>query len=180
MGLFDWFTSGNNGLANVAYSNILPQQDYSALPSSGGFTTSPNVWTGFNGDTNTLLVNRPTNAPLMDATTNANNGFLGLGSDTWAGIGAGIQGLSGLANAYLGYKNYQLAQDQFKFQKGLANRNLANQAKIINNTYDNAAQVAAGMIGGKDAQGNYGVVNQSTVDRYANKAKEKHVDGSPI
>ena len=37
-----------------------------------------------------------------------------------AGIGMGIQGLSGLANAYMGYKNYQLAQEQFKFQKGLA------------------------------------------------------------
>ena len=77
-------------------------------------------------------------------------------------------------------KNYELAQQQFKYQKGLANRNLANQAKIINNTYDNAAQVAAGMIGGKDVSGNYGFTNQAIVDDYAKKAKEKHVDGSAI
>ena len=95
-----------------------------------------------------------------------------------AGIGMGIQGLSGLANAYMGYKNYQLAQEQFKFQKGLARRNLANQAKIINNTYDNAAQVAAGMIGGKDNFGNYGFTNQDIVNRYSNSAKDKHVSGT--
>lgn len=95
-----------------------------------------------------------------------------------AGIGMGIQGLSGLANAYMGYKNYQLAQEQFKFQKGLARRNLANQAKIINNTYDNAAQVAAGMIGGRDSSGNYGFTSQDVVDRYSNAAKDKHVSGT--
>lgn len=95
-----------------------------------------------------------------------------------AGIGMGIQGLSGLANAYMGYKNYQLAQEQFKFQKGLARRNLANQAKIINNTYDTAAQVAAGMIGGRDSFGNFGFTDQNIVDRYANAAKDKHVSGT--
>ena len=105
----------------------------------------------------------------------------------YIGAGAGVlQGLSGLANAYMGHKNYKLAKKQFGFQKGLANRNLANQAKVINNTYDNAAQVAAGMIGGgsynpaTDSQGNYGMTDQAIVDRYAQKAKEKHVDGSPV
>lgn len=103
------------------------------------------------------------------------------------GAGAGVlEGLGGLANAYMGYKNYKLAKKQFGFQKGLANRNLANQAKIINNSYDNAAQVAAGMIGGgsynpaTDSQGSYGMTDQAIVDRYVQKAKEKHVDGSPI
>ena len=103
------------------------------------------------------------------------------------GAGAGIlQGLGGLASAYTAYKGLQLAKDQFRYQKGLANRNLANQAKVINNSYDNAAQVAAGMIGGgsynpaTDSQGNYGMTDQAIVDRYAQKAKEQHVDGSPV
>ena len=104
-------------------------------------------------------------------------------------IGAGaniLQGISGLANAYMGYNNYKLAKEQFGFQKGLANRNLANQAKVINNSYDDAAQVAAGMIGGgsynpaTDSQGNYGMTDQAIIDRYAQKAKEQHVDGSPV
>ena len=103
------------------------------------------------------------------------------------GAGAGVlQGLGGLASAYTAYKGLQLAKDQFKYQKGLANRNLTNQAKVINNSYDNAAQVAAGMIGGgsynpaTDSQGNYGMTDQAIVDRYAQKAKEQHVDGSTI
>ena len=103
------------------------------------------------------------------------------------GAGAGIlQGLGGLASAYTAYKGLQLAKDQFRYQKGLANRNLANQAKIINNSYDNAAQVAAGMIGGgsynpaTDSQGSFGMTDQAIVDRYAQKAKERHVDGSPV
>ena len=118
---------------------------------------------------------------------------LGTQGSSWGntasmvGAGAGVlQGLGGLASAYTAYKGLQLAKDQFKYQKGLANRNLANQAKIINNSYDNAAQVAAGMIGGgsynpaTDSQGNYGMTDQAVVDKYAQKAKEKHVDGSPV
>ena len=103
------------------------------------------------------------------------------------GAGAGVlQGLGGLAGAYTAYKGLQLAKDQFKYQEGLANRNLANQAKVINNSYDNAAQVAAGMIGGgsynpaTDSQGNYGMTDQAIIDRYAQKAKGQHVDGSPV
>lgn len=109
---------------------------------------------------------------------NNNQSWLEQNAKGLAGIGMGIQGLSGLANAYMGYKNYQLAQEQFKFQKGLARRNLANQAKIINNTYDTAAQVAAGMIGGKDSYGNYGFTSQDIVNRYSNAAKDKHVSGT--
>ena len=114
-------------------------------------------------------------------TTNLNNqSWLQKNANGLAGIGMGIQGLSGLANAYMGYKNYLLAKDQFNYQKGLANRNLANQAKIINNTYDTAAQVAAGMIGGRDNSGNYGMTSSDIVNKYSNKAKEQHVDGSAI
>lgn len=109
---------------------------------------------------------------------NNNQSWLQQNAKGLAAIGMGMEGLSGLANAYMGYKNYQLAQEQFKFQKGLARRNLANQAKIINNTYDTAAQVAAGMIGGKDSFGNYGFTNQDIVNRYSNAAKDKHVSGT--
>mgnify|MGYP003618708008 FL=1 len=117
-----------------------------------------------------------TNVPTPSTSS---SGF-GFNTGTLGVVTGGLQGLSGLAQAFVGMKNYELAQQQFKYQKGLANRNLANQAKIINNTYDNAAQVAAGMIGGKDVSGNYGFTNQAIVDDYAKKAKEKHVDGSAI
>ena len=109
----------------------------------------------------------------------ADNSF-GFNTNTLGAVTGGLQALGGLASAYTGYKNYQMAKDQFGFQKGLANRNLANQAKTINNAYSNAAQVAAGMVGGRDTAGKYGLTDQALVDKYAAKAKEQYVDGSPI
>ena len=109
----------------------------------------------------------------------AGGGF-GFNTGTLGALSGGFQALGGLASAYMGYKNYQMAKDQFGFQKGLANRNIANQAKTINNAYNNAGQVAAGMVGGKTASGGYGLTDQAIIDRYAASAREKHVDGSPI
>ena len=109
----------------------------------------------------------------------ADNSF-GFNTNTLGAVTGGLQAFGGLASAYMGYKNYKMAKDQFGFQKGLANRNLANQAKTINNAYSNAAQVAAGMVGGRDTAGKYGLTDQALVDRYAAKAKEQYVDGSPI
>ena len=145
----------------------------------GGINDSNSMFgssSGYNGVDSMYGDIANTNVPTPSTSS---SGF-GFNTGTLGVVTGGLQGLSGLAQAFVGMKNYELAQQQFKYQKGLANRNLANQAKIINNTYDNAAQVAAGMIGGKDVSGNYGFTNQAIVDDYAKKAKEKHVDGSAI
>lgn len=92
----------------------------------------------------------------------------------------GLQAFTGLSSIGQANKAYKLAKRQFAFQKGLANRNIANQAKTINNHYDSSAQAAAGLVGGMDSSGNYGFTSQDLVDRYAQKAKEKYVDGRPI
>ena len=157
------------GLANLTNSSSM----------FGGIDDSNSMFgssSGYNGVDSMYGDIANTNVPTPSTSSSGfgfNTGTLGL-------VTGGLQGLSGLAQAFVGMKNYELAQQQLKYQKGLANRNLANQAKIINNTYDNAAQVAAGMIGGKDVSGNYGFTNQAIVDDYAKKAKEKHVDGSAI
>jgi len=71
-----------------------------------------------------------------------------------AGLGAlqtglqGVQALSGLASAYTGYKGLGLAEDQFKFQKDLAQTNLENQAALINENRLNSANVGLGLAGG--------------------------------
>ena len=114
---------------------------------------------------------------IINQSDNGGFGFNNIGSLLSAGTGI-MQGITGLGGLSMAKKNYKLAKKQFGFQKGLANRNLLNQAKIINNSYDNAAQVAAGMIGGgsynpaTDSQGNYGMTDQAIIDRYAQKAKE--------
>lgn len=157
------------GLANLTNSSSM----------FGGIDDSNSMFgssSGYNGVDSMYGDIANTNVPTPSTSS---SGF-GFNTGTLGVVTGGLQGLSGLAQAFVGMKNYELAQQQFKYQKGLANRNLANQAKIINNTYDNAAQVAAGMIGGKDVSGNYGFTNQAIVDDYAKKAKEKYVDGSAI
>ena len=119
-------------------------------------------------------------SPESGITPQVVDNSFGFNTNTLGAVTGGLQALGGLASAYTGYKNYQMAKDQFGFQKGLANRNLANQAKTINNAYSNAAQVAAGMVGGRDTAGKYGLTDQALVDKYAAKAKEQYVDGSPI
>ena len=142
--------------------------------------TSNNINSGDFWDFNNNFGNMNNGLANYNSDSNSNGTDIGWNTQTLAGIAGGLEALSGLANAYMGYKNYGLAKDQFNYQKGLANRNLANQAKVINNAYDNAAQVAAGMIGGRDSSGNYGMTSTDIVNKYSNKAKEQHVDGSAI
>lgn len=118
------------------------------------------------------------NVSYPDVTNN--NSDFGWNNKTLGTVFSGLNALTGLANAFMGYKAYGLAKDQFRFQKGLANRQLANQAKMINNAYDTAAQVAAGMRGSVNADGTIGMTDKAIIDQYAARAKERHVDGSPI
>lgn len=98
-------------------------------------------------------------------------GILSGAGDVMAGLGAlGSVGLGiwqGIENQERMKDQLDLARENFNFQKGLANRNIANSARQINE------QVAA-RAGLADA---YGARNGSDADRY-NKAHR--VDGSPI
>lgn len=111
------------------------------------------------------------NTPVTPTSTDGMTWQQGLGYGL-----AGLQALSGLANAFLGYKNYKLAKQQFGFEKAAMNRNIANQAKVINNAYDNAAQVAAGM----SLDSSYGLARENLAKQYAADAEKKHVDGSRV
>ena len=130
------------------------------------------------------------NPALSGAVGNVGNyirqgaGSLGTGSGwSWFGnngiipVGlAGLQTLGGLGDLWLGMKNYNLAQDAFDFQKSLANRNLQNQAKLINNQYDTAANVGAAL-----ANQNYnGTINDHTLAAQQAQAKKQYVDNSAI
>lgn len=72
----------------------------------------------------------------------------------WFGQGGYLQtgaqvanALSGLAGAYTGLKGLGLAEDQFAYEKGLANANLANQADLINEQRLNATNVGLSLAG---------------------------------
>ena len=78
---------------------------------------------------------------------NAGDNWWTQNKDMIGGIAQGIQAGTGLANAYLGYKNYGLAKDQFNFAKAAANRDVANQAQLINNEIQNAGEVGMSLAG---------------------------------
>lgn len=113
-----------------------------------------------------------------------NGGLAGVGG-LLSGLGSlglmGLQGYTGLKNISLANKQLGLAKKQFNFEKGLANRNIANQAKTINNAYDAAGQAAIGLLGGIDALTGQSInPSQETVDKANQNIKNSYVDGSPI
>jgi len=63
------------------------------------------------------------------------------------GLGVGQLGL-GLYQAHLGRQGLKHAKNMFGFEKLMAQAGYRNQAKLINNSYDSSAQVAAAMAGG--------------------------------
>lgn len=140
-----------------------------------------------------------TNPNVQQAVSNVankiSNAAGGIGNTPWyqkwfgnqgiiGGLGSGLAALgqvgSGIFSAIMANKNYELAQKALGYQIGLGNRNLANQAKILNNTYDTAGNVGAGLIGAQDANGNYGGVDSKILASQQEQAKKNHVDGSPI
>ena len=71
-----------------------------------------------------------------------------FGKDGYLANGAQVVGaLSGLAGAYTGYKNYQLAKDQFDAEQKYAAANLYNQGTLVNNQIENAAKVGQSLAG---------------------------------
>lgn len=91
------------------------------------------------------------------------------------GLGQIGQAGAGLMNAYTGYKNYKMAKEQFGFERALAQRNLANQAKLINNAIMSSANVAAGLSAlptGTTAQ------NQAIRDKHMADAENRKVSGT--
>ena len=68
-----------------------------------------------------------------------------------SGVGNIMGGLSGLAGAYVGYKQLGLAEDQFDFTKDITNRNLFNQAQITNATMRDRQNARIGSAGTANA-----------------------------
>lgn len=112
---------------NTMVTNSAPLQ---GLQGSSYYYTNPETNMTSSGDLN---------APEGSSWLNADNMKMGA---------QGLQALSGLANAYMGYKNYGLAKDQFNFEKALANANYVNAAKAYNTDLTNAANVGLALGGG--------------------------------
>lgn len=90
-----------NGETAVYTQNQQPQYDFSSIINSSQIASSPY-------------------ADYMNQ-----EGLFGLTNGTWGNIGTMGKLGTGLANAYLGYKNYGLAQDTFAFNKDMKEKEYA-------------------------------------------------------
>lgn len=113
--------------------------------------------------------------PDLSKMNTGGNSF-GLADGISAGLG-GLQALGGLANTFLGFQNYRLAKKQFGFEKAAYNRNLSNQAQLINNQIDAAANISAQLGYNPTASS---ASNQASRQQIMDNANKTKVDGSKI
>ena len=99
----------------------------------------------------------------------------GKGSTTGQNIMGGVQAFTGLANAYMGYKNYGLAKDQLDENKKQFNLNFNSQAGLVNNQI--ADQYALRADSAKTNGMNFGTQEQYLADRGVRGADGKVVGG---
>jgi len=71
-------------------------------------------------------------------------------------ITAGLGLAQGLANAWLGYQQNRLARDNFNFQKGIMNTNLANQIASYNTALEDRIR---GRYSAREQEANPNLVN---------------------
>jgi len=130
-------------------SDLYFQTQLGAAQPSTNFTTN-------NADYSSGLAGTVFDPKFQNSSTYQNNfgnnqnsfGNKWFGQNGYLNAGAGIlSALGGLANAYTGLQQLDLAKDEFGFNKALAQRNLANQADLINEQRLNAANVGLALAG---------------------------------
>jgi len=166
---------GNNMSINGEYD-----QNGLTLPMTNQPTTTAPVYAGSNQnfiDFQTKNING-TNM-LFGVDKNGNRSYAGVLPQQQSAFATGLQtgadvvnAGAAVMNAYTGWKGLGLAEDQFNFSKESTNRDVANQAKIINDEFANRNDVGLALGGGA-------MTPAEIAASKANVAK-KYVDGSSI
>lgn len=134
---------GYNAIDDTSFNPFVSTPVAGNMSTVSGMTDNSGIQSSGLGSilrSNNTTVSIPTN------TSNSTSGLFG-NSGLFGSVGGALQGLGALANAYTGYKNYQLAKDQFGFEKALAQTNLANQADLINEQRSKASDVGLALAG---------------------------------
>jgi hypothetical protein len=119
------------------------------------------------------------NVRKISPTTKSSGLQSGLG---YADIGLKALGVGAdLASAWTGYQAFKQSQKafdqskkQFAFEKALNEKNLANQAQLINNYIDASANVASGLSGKTTASS---LADAALRDKYMSDATARKVSG---
>ena len=103
----------------------------------------------------------------------------GLNSGTANAAGSALGAITDLAGLYFGNKQLKLAEKQLETNKAFGNRNIANQAKVINNTLEARYRAALAAQGVNPETGGTGTggTQRESLDAYLSRSK---VDGSKV
>ena len=156
------------------------------LPEGGAFTFDWNT-SGYGKNNTPYAAN--SSSPELDASAaaldklpsvdNSTSPFWGNGTPQNPGmVIPGLQAFSGLANAYLGYKNLGLSEDQFALGKDQYNRDLANQAQVYNTQLSNGYSQGLRQSGQYDTSTPEGA--KAFEEALAAYVNNNRVDGSAI
>ncbi len=141
-----------------------------------GIPQNQSNYGGFNGPSYDNLGSSifPQNNNLGNINNN-NGGFSGLditgGDDNSIGGVDILQTLQGITNAYLGYKNLGLSEDQFGFTKDSFNSNLANSTQAYNTDLEGRQRARLGF------QGKSGDPLETELNSFLGKNR---LNGAPI
>lgn len=135
-------------------SNITPVDDLLSGFQSWGSSMKP----GGGFDFQTPSVGDSNQFPTLGGT--GINSAVQAGSG-WQNFASGVQGLTGLAGAYLGYQQMNLAKDQLAQNKKIFNLNFENQAKTVNTQLEDRQRArVASNAGAYQSVGDYMDQNQ--------------------
>ena len=118
---------GLNSLADSPYSVSQKTWDWM----NGNSSVASNALSANVGEKLSQGMSQTEFLDALRKTNNPNWGDMGLGQKVGV-VGTGLQALSGLSSAYLGFKNLSLAKKQLEENSKYAATNLSNQAKLAN------------------------------------------------
>ena len=167
---FNGFFDDGSSYSNMSsYSNSKPQLNMPQVYGNGN--NEPTMYGAMNFDM----------SGANSEVGGSDSWLSGLGdifnSDTLKGFGSIAGGVGGIMNALNASDQLGMAEDMYGFQMDFANRNLANQAKTINNKIIGDEQrYLQDLRGNDDDNASYAKLQRQG----KRNARNKTVDGSPI
>jgi hypothetical protein len=136
--------SGGNKMNTWRFGDSGQKQVYSGSVYDTSVMT-PEGWQAFGASGGTVDGDK---LMLGDQKLGELNTVDNAGGSTLGSVGAGLDIAGGLANAYIGYKNYGLQKDKFAFEKDMANKEYAMAKDAYDRNVKRAGSVGSQMQAG--------------------------------
>lgn len=131
-----------SGIGQGGYGMFAPQQALNQSPVAVQMPQPASVIPRAAGGGGSWLGN--IGARLGSVWNSENETLLGMGGTGWGNV---LQGAGMLGSSWLGMQQLKQGKKEFKFNKGMAERNLANSASLINTQIARRAESNAASLG---------------------------------